>query len=83
MEQLFSVRKDLKTYFYINVANEGNRMGVNELAKVFADKAPENFKWKFEEYPDEIHETTAYKATFNGLKFIFSDWKPGKMNFGK
>lgn len=83
MEELFSVRKDLNTYFYINVANEGKGMGVNELAQVFAEKAPKNFKWKFEEFPDEIHETTAYKATFNGMKFIFSDWKPGKLNNSK
>lgn len=72
MEKLFSERSDLKSYWYINVANEGLGMGVNALARVFADKAPENFKWKFEEYPDEIHETTAYKATHNGMKFIFA-----------
>ena len=81
MEKLFSERPDLKSYWYINVANEGLGMGVNELAKVFADKAPKDFKWKFEEYPDEIHETTAYKATHNGMKFVFSDWKPDKINF--
>jgi len=81
IEKLLSERRDLKSYFYIDVANEGLEMGVNELAKIFTDKAPENFKWKFEEYPDEIHETTAYKATFNGMKFIFSDWKPEKINF--
>jgi hypothetical protein len=81
MEKLFSERSDLKSYFYINVANEGLGMGVNALARVFADKAPQNFKWKFEEYPDEIHNTTAYKATYNGMKFIFSDWKPDKINF--
>jgi predicted alpha/beta superfamily hydrolase len=81
MEKLFSERNDLKSYFYINVANEGLGMGVNALAKVFSDKAPKDFKWKFEEYPDEIHETTAYKATFNGMKFIFADWKPDKINF--
>jgi predicted alpha/beta superfamily hydrolase len=81
MEKLFSERPDLKSYWYINVANEGLGMGVNALAKVFADKAPKDFKWKFEEYPEEIHETTAYKATHNGMKFIFSDWKPEKINF--
>jgi predicted alpha/beta superfamily hydrolase len=81
IEKLLSERSDLKTYFYLDVANEGMGMGVNALAKVFADKAPKSFKWKFEEYPDEIHETTAYKATFNGMKFIFSDWKPEKINF--
>ena len=71
----------MKSYWYINVANEGLGMGVNELAKVFADKAPKDFKWKFEEYPEEIHETTAYKATHNGMKFIFTDWKPEKIDF--
>ena len=60
IEELLTQHNDLKSYFYINVANEGPGMGVNALAKVFADKASQNFKWKFEEYPDEIHETTAY-----------------------
>ena len=81
MSEILSQQRELESYFYANVANEGLSMGVNALAEIFKNKAPENFKWKFEQYPDEIHETTAYKATFNGMKFIFSDWKPEKINF--
>ena len=81
MEKYLQEHRDATSYFYINVANEGLGMGVNALAEVFEKYAPENFKWKFEEYPDEIHETTAYKATFNGLKFVFSDWKNETVKF--
>ena len=81
MDEYLAQHSNLKSYFYLNVANEGMGMGVNALAKIFKDKAPANFKWMFEEYPDEIHETTTYKATYNGLKFVFSDWSGKKINF--
>ena len=81
MDEFLSNNPGLQNYFYINVANEGLGMGVNALAEVFKNKAPEKFIWQFEEYPQEIHETTAYKATFNGLKFVFSDWHSQKLDF--
>ena len=81
MDEFLSNNPGLQNYFYINVANEGLGMGVNALAEVFKNKAPEKFIWQFEEYPQEIHETTAYKATFNGLKFVFSDWHSQKIDF--
>lgn len=72
---------NLQNCLYITVANEGLDMGVNALAKILEEKAPKGLKWKFDEYPEEIHGTIPYKSTFNGLKFIFSEWSSAPLTF--
>ncbi len=80
-ENFLKKNRNLKKYFYINVANEGLGMGVNALAEIFKKNSPPDFKWKFEEYPEEIHETITYKGTYNGLRFVFSDWRSEPVKF--
>ena len=55
----------------IDVANEGLGMGVNALAEVFEKYAPENFKWKFEEYPDEIGHYRNIEVKFGAIYHNF------------
>ncbi|MFH1197095.1 MAG: alpha/beta hydrolase-fold protein [bacterium] len=80
-EEFLPKNADMRSYLYITVANEGLGMGVNALANILKEKAPARLKWKFDEYPEEIHETIPYKSTFNGLKFIYSEWRSTPLTF--
>jgi len=66
---------------YITVANEGTGMGVEALAGLLKKSAPPGLSWTFDEYPQEVHGTITYKSTYNGLKFIFTDWNSGSLQF--
>jgi predicted alpha/beta superfamily hydrolase len=72
----------LHNHLYLNVANEGPSMGVDALAKILKEKAPKELIWKFDECPDEIHNTIAFKGIYNGLKFALSDWHYPLIDFG-
>jgi predicted alpha/beta superfamily hydrolase len=71
----------LDNYLYITVANEGLGMGVNALARILELNSTKGLMWKFIEYPQEIHGTVPYKGTYDGLKFIFSDWSSEPIHF--
>lgn len=72
-EDFLSKNPVLQNYLYIAVANEGPAMGVAALANLLTNNPPRGLKWKFDQYPDEIHGTVSYKATYDGLKFVFSE----------
>jgi hypothetical protein len=72
---------NLQNYLYIAVADEGPGMGVQALANALTYNSPKGLKWKFDQYPEEIHGTVSYKGTYNGLKFTFSDWSSEPVNF--
>jgi predicted alpha/beta superfamily hydrolase len=72
---------NLQNYLYLAVANEGLGMGVNALANLLSNNTPKGLKWKFDQYPDEIHGTVSYKGTYDGLKFVFSEWISEPVNF--
>jgi predicted alpha/beta superfamily hydrolase len=72
---------NLQNYLYAAVANEGLGMGVDALANLLTNYSPKGLKWKFDQYPEEIHGTVTYKGTYNGLKFVFSEWLSEPINF--
>ncbi len=72
---------NLQNYLYIAVADEGPGMGVAALANLLTNNPQEGLKWKFDQYPEEIHGTVSYKGTYNGLKFVFSEWLSEPVNF--
>ncbi|RPI01037.1 MAG: hypothetical protein EHM72_07535 [Calditrichaeota bacterium] len=80
-EAFLTKNQKLENYLYITVANEGLGMGVNALAKTLELNSPKGLIWKFIEYPLEIHGTIPYKGTYDGLKFIFSDWNSEPIHF--
>jgi predicted alpha/beta superfamily hydrolase len=72
---------DLKNSLYFCVANEGLEMGVNSYAEILQKYSPQGLKWKFEEYPKEVHGTIPYLSTYNGLRFVFSEWSSEPTKF--
>jgi predicted alpha/beta superfamily hydrolase len=80
-EAFLKAKPELRKALYVTVANEGLGMGVNALSEVLKGNAPRGLAWRFDEYPDEIHGTISYKGTYNGLKFVFSDWRSDPVRF--
>ncbi len=72
----------IRNRLYISVANEGKSMGVDSLASILKSFAPKGLLWKFDKLPDEVHETVSYKGYWDGLKFVFADWRYPLVDFG-
>ena len=81
-EVFLSKNPKLHNSLYAAVANEGPQMGVDSLAKILKKYSPKELIWKYDEYPEEIHNTIAFKGIYNGLKFVFADWCYPIVNFG-
>lgn len=77
-----SMNPKLSNNLYLALANEGPQMGVDSLSKILEIFAPEELAWKFDTFPEEIHETINYNGLWNGLKFVFKDWYYPLVNFG-
>jgi predicted alpha/beta superfamily hydrolase len=73
-EDFLKNNPDLKSYLYVTVADEGLEMGVNSLADLLKKYPIDNLRWKFDEYPEELHGTVCYKGTYDGLRFVFANW---------
>lgn len=71
----------LSKYLFLAVANEGSNMGVDALAELLENGAPKQLVWKFNHYPEEIHTTMTYKSSYDGLKFVFADWRNDPTKF--
>lgn len=80
-KEFLTKNPDLKNSLYICVANEGLDMGVNSYAEILTQFSPKGLKWKFEEYPKEVHGSIPYLSTYNGLRFIFSEWNSVPVKF--
>jgi predicted alpha/beta superfamily hydrolase len=80
-EAFMKANTGMHNALYVTVANEGQGMGVNALSEILKQHAPRGLAWRFDEYPEEIHETISYKSIYNGLKFAFSDWRPSRVRF--
>jgi predicted alpha/beta superfamily hydrolase len=58
-----------------------DEMGLTGMENVFTSRAPEGLKWKSVTYPNETHFSLIYKNTYDGLKFSYSGYNPGAMEF--
>ena len=81
-DDFLSKNPRLHNYLYLSMANEGTQMGVDSLAQTLKKYDPKELIWKYNKYPEEVHETVNYKGTWNGLKFVFADWHYPLVNFG-
>ena len=45
-----------------------------KLAAVLQEKAPQDLKWRFEQFPDESHGSVPLQSFYQGLKAIFPGW---------
>ena len=81
-EDFLTNNPGLHNNLFLAVTNEGPSMGVNALAKILKEKSPKELIWKFDEYPDEIHNTVGFKGIYNGLKFVLTNWHYPLIDFG-
>ena len=81
-EDFLSKNPKLHNQLYVAMANEGTQMGVDSLATILKKYSPKELIWKYDKYPEEIHETVNYKGIWDGLKFVFADWYYPLVNFG-
>jgi predicted alpha/beta superfamily hydrolase len=73
---------NIQNRLHISLTNEGVSMGVDSLATILEKYAPKGLSWKYDKYPDEVHETSGYKGYWDGLKFAFADWHYPLVDFG-
>ncbi len=81
-ETFLSGNPRLHNRLYLALANEGKQMGVDSLVQIIKKYSPEELSWKFDPYPEEVHETVNYKGFYDGMKFVFADWYYPFVNFG-
>lgn len=81
-EDFISGKPVLHNRLYLALANEGKQMGVDSLAQILKKYSRKDLIWKFDPYPEEVHETVNYKGFYDGMKFIFADWRYPFVNFG-
>jgi predicted alpha/beta superfamily hydrolase len=81
-EAFLSGNPRLHNRLYLALANEGQQMGVDSLVQIIKKYSPKELSWKFDPYPEEVHETVNYKGIYDGMKFIFADWYYPFVNFG-
>lgn len=62
-------------YFYMTVGNEPAYYApLNEFARLIREKSSNTIDFEYQKMETESHASSPYLSTFNGLKFIFSDY---------
>jgi len=74
MKAFLAEGKPINKYLYITMGNETGMM-IDEMVDLLKAEAPASLQWKYVHYPDEIHGTVPYKSFYDGMKFVFKDWK--------
>jgi predicted alpha/beta superfamily hydrolase len=73
---------NLQSRIYLALANEGPQMGVDSLASLLEKFGSKDIIWKYDKQEKEVHETVGYKGTWDGMKFLLSDWQYPLVDFG-
>ncbi|MEQ8763125.1 MAG: alpha/beta hydrolase-fold protein [Planctomycetota bacterium] len=75
-ETWLDTQPEVQGSLYITAANEGELLaGTYRLAGVLQKKAPTGLSWKFIHMPAENHGTIPHRTTYDGLEFLFADWR--------
>lgn len=63
-------------YFYMTVGSEPDYYApLNEFARLIREKSSNAIDFEYLKMETETHATIPYPSTFNGLKYIFSDYQ--------
>lgn len=65
---------------YISLADE-TQMGVYDFVDVLDFHSPPKFKFKFEQYPKESHNSVGMVSIKDGLRYFFQDWEINREKF--
>lgn len=75
VESALSKRKDLEKHLFITLGNEPTYIeSINRIEKLFSDKT-EKLTWEISKRESEDHISVPLKSLYDGLEFIFSDWR--------
>ncbi len=66
--------KNIKKSIFISLSNE-KEMGVFPFIEVLEKYAPDGFKWDYEHYKSETHNSLGFKSICAGFEMIYKDWK--------
>ncbi|RLD70965.1 MAG: hypothetical protein DRI87_07575 [Bacteroidetes bacterium] len=65
-----------ETYYYMTIGNEPNYFeALAYFAKTVETKSPKGLNFEYLQMLDDSHGTTPHLSIYNGLLYIFSDWK--------
>lgn len=79
-QKFFAEHEELKKSLFFSLGNEGNTPnpmgdGFDQLNRTLKAKAPKDFHWGSQRYPDETHGSTVLLAHYAGLRTVFADWQ--------
>jgi tetratricopeptide (TPR) repeat protein len=81
LDRLADITKNqvpLDKFLYITSCRENNPnilISVNRLIKSLEAQSPTGLEWQYEYMPDDVHSTTFYRTFYDGLKWLFKDWR--------
>ncbi|MEL7532094.1 MAG: alpha/beta hydrolase-fold protein, partial [Bacteroidota bacterium] len=81
-KSFFEEQEKLVGHLYMTMGNEGGDMlgGAWKLAALFEEASLSDFQWEFKLMPDETHGSVPFLSTYEGLQFIFADWRTEEMS---
>jgi predicted alpha/beta superfamily hydrolase len=61
---------------FLSVANEGglHQKSIEAFADQLRERAVPGFRWDFQAYPGETHNSVPHLNLYDALKFVFADW---------
>lgn len=62
------------TFFIAGRETDMNTMKIDSLETILKNKAPAGLKWKLNVYSGETHGSVKFKATYDGLRFIYDGY---------
>lgn len=68
-------------YVGSRVGDDMVQMGTDVMDSIFKASAPSGLLWKSEHYANETHFSLIYKTAYDGLKYTYSGYNPGSMEF--
>jgi len=75
-QDFFAGHEELNKTFFFSLGGEGPDMqdGFDKLKATLTAKAPKDFRWKSEQFPEEDHGSTVLVAHYAALRMVFAGW---------
>jgi len=76
--KVFDPQMFLKKYLYMTYSEgdgSNTRSSTDKLVNILETQAPKDFKWKFAFMPNDRHNSSPLRSTYDGLELLFSRWE--------
>jgi len=76
--KVFDPQMSLKKYLYMTYSEgdgSNTRSSTDKLVNILETQAPKDFKWKFAFMPNDRHNSSPLRSTYDGLELLFSRWE--------